>query len=142
MRDDLPDVNVWVALALKNHPFHARAHEYWRTDSASALSFCRTSALGFVRVCSMRATVGEPFTHSESWNAYQGWRRQPGVAYLEEPEGLESLLGGWAQSGIVTPRTWTDAYLAAFAIRAGVRLVSFDADFRRFPGLDSLHLSA
>jgi predicted nucleic acid-binding protein len=35
---------------------------------------------------------------------------------------------------------WTDAYLAAFAITSGSRLVSFDADFARFPGLHFLHL--
>ena len=35
---------------------------------------------------------------------------------------------------------WTDAYLASFAIACGCRLVSFDADFVRFPGLNFLHL--
>ena len=37
-------------------------------------------------------------------------------------------------------RLWTDAYLAAFSFASGCRLVSFDADFRRFPGLNFLRL--
>ena len=39
-------------------------------------------------------------------------------------------------------RLWTDAYLAAFAITTGCRLVSFDADFQRFPALLLLHLNS
>ena len=37
---------------------------------------------------------------------------------------------------------WTDAYLAAFAKCAGLRLVSFDAGFSRYPGLAWLLLEA
>jgi predicted nucleic acid-binding protein len=37
---------------------------------------------------------------------------------------------------------WTDAYLAAIALAAGCRMVSFDSDFQRFPDLNFLHLTA
>ena len=40
-----------------------------------------------------------------------------------------------------SPRLWTDAYLAAFALAGGHRLVTFDQDFLRFPGLEVLRLS-
>jgi len=30
------------------------------------------------------------------------------------------------------PRLWTDAYLAALSMSAGLRLVTFDRDFERF----------
>ena len=36
---------------------------------------------------------------------------------------------------------WTDAYLAAFAKCAELRLVTFDKGFTRFPGLDALILA-
>ena len=36
---------------------------------------------------------------------------------------------------------WPDAYLAALAQTANLRLVSFDADFARFTGLQWLHLT-
>ena len=36
---------------------------------------------------------------------------------------------------------WTDAYLAAFAQSAGLRLVSFDRGFGRFLGLEKLVLA-
>jgi predicted nucleic acid-binding protein len=31
--------------------------------------------------------------------------------------------------------TWTDAYLAAFALEAGFRLISFDRGMRHWPAL-------
>lgn len=39
-------------------------------------------------------------------------------------------------------RLLTDAYLAAFAESAGLRMVTFDKDFERFEGLDCLRLVA
>jgi predicted nucleic acid-binding protein len=38
------------------------------------------------------------------------------------------------------PKRWMDAYLAAFAIAAGQRLVTFDQGFRSYAGLDVLML--
>ena len=34
-----------------------------------------------------------------------------------------------------SPKVWNDAYLAAFAIEAGLQLITTDGDFRVFPGL-------
>jgi predicted nucleic acid-binding protein len=35
-----------------------------------------------------------------------------------------------------SPKLWMDAYLAAFALQSGHRLVTTDRDFRQFKGLD------
>jgi len=43
---------------------------------------------------------------------------------------------------LVTSGRWTDAYPAAFATVARVRLVTFASDFRGLPDLDLLHLAA
>ncbi len=59
---------------------------------------------------------------------------------LPDPEGVDELLAQWVRDGIVTPRLWTDAYLAAFAVAGNLRLVTFDKDFERFPGLNLLRL--
>ncbi len=34
-----------------------------------------------------------------------------------------------------SPKRWMDAYLAAFAIAAGMRLVTFDSDFGQFESM-------
>ena len=50
-KGDLPDINVWLALAVQEHPHHAAARDYWglaQTELAQApgndskLWFCRT----------------------------------------------------------------------------------------------------
>jgi predicted nucleic acid-binding protein len=57
----------------------------------------------------------------------------------QEPAGCEEMLREWIRLDRVTPRLWTDAYLAAFARAGRMRLVSFDRHFSRFDDLD-LHL--
>ena len=77
-----------------------------------------------------------------AWLALESWLDHPDVVMLAEPPGLDEVLGGW--SGLFSLRGghWTDAYLAAFALAGGHRLVAFDSDFQRFTGLNFLHLAA
>ena len=59
---------------------------------------------------------------------------------LAEPEGLDERLGA-----IVTPklalRLFTDAYFAALAHTARLRLVTFDQDFARYEARNMLRLT-
>lgn len=140
---DLPDVNVWVALSASEHPHHARALRYWREESGEGLAFCRVTMLGFLRLTT-NATImgGQPLTAEEAWAAYSAWRRRDDVFFASEPDDCDALLAAWVGREIITPRLWTDAYLAAFARAGGLRLVSFDRDFTRFDGLELLRLEA
>ena len=139
--NDLPDVNVWVALSVPEHPDHARAGRYWQSGSSETIAFCRVTALGLVRVCAGRHTVGgQGLPLREAWRHYQSWREDQAVVLIEEPRGVEKCLENLVESGLVVRKTWTDAYLAAFAISAGLRLVTFDRDFECFSGLDLLRL--
>lgn len=140
---DLPDVNVWVALASGNHSHHARAMKFWNEESASQLAMCHHTALGMLRVLSTRHTLESlPLSVADAWNAYQAWRNDKAVGFLQQPLTCEGSLGTFVRAGLVTNRLWSDAYLAAFAKSAGLRLVTFDRDFLRFPGLDLLLLEA
>ena len=57
-----------------------------------------------------------------------------------ETADIEDQFAAYSEAADFPATRWTDAYLAAFAQGTGCRLVSFDADFHRFPGLDFLHL--
>jgi uncharacterized protein len=140
---DFPDVNVWIALTAEEHPFHQRADVYWRKEADRSLWFCRTTAMGLVRVTSQRHTFGgDPMTPSEAWENYSRWRARPEVDLLSEPAGIEAVMEDWCHKGLSTARNWTDLYLAAFAVVAGLRLVTFDRDFKNFSRLNLLHLEA
>jgi predicted nucleic acid-binding protein len=75
-----------------------------------------------------------------AWQNYLDWRMQPEIEFVPEPPGIEAVITDWYRSGLATAKNWTDLYLAAFALTAGLRLVTFDSDFQKLPGIELLHL--
>lgn len=140
---DLPDINVWLALAVADHAHHHRARSYWYEEAGDRLAFCRVTSLGFLRLVTNASVMGgKPLTVPQAWQAYGDFRRLPEILLVSEPEDCEAWLERWALGGRTPHRQWTDAYLAAFASAGGLRLVSFDGDFTRFEGLNLLRLEA
>jgi toxin-antitoxin system PIN domain toxin len=139
---DLPDINVWLALADPDHEHHGRASRYWAEESAPRLAFTRVSMLGLLRLLGNRHVMkGDPFTAEEAWRAYQAFRGLPEVIFLAEPDSAESKMRQWASDADFPISHLTDAWLASVAFTTRSRLVSFDADYGRFQGLSFLHLS-
>lgn len=140
---DLLDVNVLVALAVEEHIHHQRAMEYWNNEAAEIIAISRVSMLGFLRILGNPAAMaGQPLSLQDAWRIYLNVNGDPSFRFVSEPEHIEVVLERFVETQSFTSRSWTDAYLAAFAIAGGQRLVSFDSDFSRFTGLDFLHLRA
>ena len=138
---DLPDVNVWLALSSEGHVHHKRATEYWENESRWQVAFNTVTMLGLMRVLSLVPVTGlNPLTVAQSHQIYTEWASDHNVIHLDEPPKCRTLLERFVLAGNVTPRTWTDAYLASFAVSLGLRLATLDSDFSRFPGLDWIHL--
>ena len=74
-------------------------------------------------------------TPPEALNVYQEFLSDARILFVSEPEGLEKRWSGLMTNPRVGGSSWTDAYLAAFAIEAEVRVVSLDAGMRRWVGL-------
>lgn len=145
---DLPDINVWLALAVQEHPHHQAARRYWaevqseivrpRRESSlrgtePCLWFCRVTMLGLVRLlCQPKAVGPGALDAPAAWGLYTQYRALPHVGLLPEPEGCDDALRALLGAGSLPPRLWTDAYLAALSVSAGLRLVTFDRDFERF----------
>jgi len=111
---DLLDLNVWFALLVSEHPFHPRARAYW--EEASDPFLVRVTALGLLRLLTnAKAMDGKPLGVREAWEVYREPRLGSGVPLLEEPQGLGEVLADLVRGGL-SPRLWTDAYLAAFAL--------------------------
>lgn len=66
--------------------------------------------------------------------------RSLGIDGVEEPNCLDSKLEDFATTRLISGGYWSDVYLAAFAMVAGMRLVTFDKGFRSIAGLDALIL--
>ena len=145
---DLPDINVWLALAVQEHPHHQAALRYWataqaertregaaaaRAGSGSRLWFCRVTMLGLVRLlCQPKAVGPGALDTLAAWMLYAQYRALPHIGLLPEPENCDDALRALVGSGPLPPRLWADAYLAALSLSAGLRLVTFDRDFERF----------
>ncbi len=141
----LLDSNVWVALAFDRHEHHALALAWLEgMEEADAASFCRMTQNSFLRLAtSVRFFQEEALTNHAALAAYRALRGDPRTGWVEEPAGLEKQWWELADRELPAPKVWMDAYLAAFALQAGMRFVTFDADFARFAddGLDLLELT-
>jgi hypothetical protein len=139
---DLPDVNVWLALSVPEHVHHAAALQWWEHGAAPRCHFNRVTMLGLVRLLAQPRVMGPgALSAAAAFGIWQRWAALPEVVLQSDPAGLDSDLARLTAPDL-PPRLLTDAYLAAFAMRAGLRLVSFDADFARFPALNWLQLQA
>ena len=88
-----------------------------------------------------KAIMGDQvLSPAAAWKKLQQFLALPEVNCLAEPPGLDERLGDFCNLGRTSPNLWTDAYLAAFARCAGLRLVTFDQGFSRFKGLELLIL--
>jgi toxin-antitoxin system PIN domain toxin len=137
---DLLDVNVWLAFAVDRHPHHSVALGAWQ--DLNRPSFCRLTQLSFLRLlCNTHVMGDERFDPENAWAEYEKLETGGSVYYAEEPPTIADALSGFARGGKTSRDFWTDAYLAAFAKAAGMRLVSFDAGFSRFRNIDFLNLT-
>ncbi len=140
----LCDVNVFLAATIDVHPHHREAREWFDSLSdGDTAEFCRMSQNSFLRLVTTR--VAENYVPVSNLNAVAVYRRlckDSAVRLAAEPEGLEADWMRLAGVGQAAPKCWMDAYLAAFALRSGMRFVSLDGDFGQYTkaGLDLLLL--
>ena len=141
---DLLDINVWPVLSDADHAHHPAAQRFWAETSHINILWCRHTAGGFKRLICRPALMGDKaLTPPQGFDAYQKIRQQARVKLQADPDNLELVWRQLAEKAPWPPRLWSAAYLAALAVlatAANLRLVSFNRDFSRFPGLNWLHL--
>ena len=136
----LYDANIWLALAFASHPHSRLATEHFeRRDATNPATFCRATQLAFLRLLTTpaihQAYGSGPISNALAWEKCQELLALPQVQWLDEPSGLDELWQTFACLNSASPKVWMDAYLAAFAIRQQVELVTLDRDFRRFEAM-------
>ncbi len=103
--------------------------------------FCRSTQQTFLRLLTNDAVLSpygnRPLTNRQAWRAYEALLADDRIAFRgDEPSGLEAQWQRFALRDSASPKIWMDAYLAAFALAGGYRMVTTDAAFRQFPGID------
>ena len=138
---DLPDLNVWLALASPTHQHHSSAVRYWEGQSSQHVLFCTVTALGLVRLVMQPKVMGDAvLTPAQASALLDQFVQQPGVSHAQPSSEGWDVFHVLMRQAELSPRLCTDAYLAALAITNQWRLVSFDRDFQSFPGLNLLQL--
>ena len=139
----LVDPNVWLAAVFTTHPLHQVAREaVQQATPAEPAVFCRATQLSFLRLTStstlLKAYGAEGLTNRDALVALHALQALRQVNVREEPRGTLALWQAMSALDSASPKVWMDAYLAAFAISGGLRMLTLDQDFRIFlpRGLD------
>lgn len=137
------DTSVWIASVFTTHPFHEQAQAVLHAATpAFPAVFCRSTQLSVLRLAStpalLKAYGADGFTNRDALVAMDALLALDQVCEREEPIGTVALWHQLAGCDTASPKVWMDAYLAAFAIRGALRLVTLDHDFKDFVprGLD------
>ena len=134
----LLDTNVWLALALEEHPGH-RAAQAWfieQKPEPESLVFCRSTEQSLLRLLSsekiLNAMGSHTLSNGQAIDAVEKMQQHPSVATKAEPVNVRSVWLRLATRPTPSPKLWMDAYLAAFAITGTHQMVTFDKAFRQF----------
>lgn len=140
------DTSIWIALTISEHDHNRVAREWFTSvqDSESVI-FCRSTQQSLLRLLTNAAVFGRygypPLTNDDAWRAYETILSDDRVTFREdEPDALERWWRRYSQRSTASPKLWMDAYLAAFARAEGCTMVTTDAAFKQFPGLELLLL--
>lgn len=137
MPGSLVDTNVWIAAIFTTHPFHQTARQVLQQATpAEPAVFCRSTQQSFLRLAStptlLKVYGAEGLTNRDALVALDALQALPQVCLRDEPPGVLTLWRAMASRDTASPKLWIDAYLAAFAIGGGLRMVTLDRDFKDF----------
>ena len=106
------------------------------TMVAGEFVVCRTGQLGLLRLLSNPTAMKDSVcTPNEAWRIHDTLMADDRFVFRDEPAGLQAKLREFTRGFPLSPKLWQDAYRAAFAVSAGLGLVTFDQGFGKFAGL-------
>lgn len=134
----LPDLNVLINAHRSDSPAHVSARDWLRSvfEGDEAFALCAPVLTGLVRVLTHPRVFDPPDTLREAFAFVEALVGHPNAVVLNPGRDhlrlfRELCLAADARGDLVT-----DAYLAALAVETGATLISWDADFARFAGVD------
>ncbi len=143
----LPDVNIWLALALSAHSHHEAARSWLDgQETLASIFFCRATQQGLVRLLTTAEVLAgygmPPLTNREAWRVVESFMADERITFANEPDGVEETWKAMAIRDTQSPKLWMDAWLAAFALSSGFQMITTDKAFSQFKGLELLVVKA
>ncbi|HEV3145841.1 MAG TPA: hypothetical protein VGZ47_18270 [Gemmataceae bacterium] len=91
---------------------------------------------GLLRLASNPSVFGnDVLTLPDAWQKYDLFLSDPRISFFEEPADIEISRRMYTQIQTFSPKVWNDAYLAAFAVTAGLELVTCDKALTQYQNL-------
>ena len=119
-------MNVWLALATAEHVHHGSAVRWWK-EASGRIAFSRITQLGFLRLMTTAAAMdGKPLSMTTAWSVHDRLFEDDRVVFVSEPAGVEAGFRQHTSGVAASPKTWTDAWLLAFAHAAEGKVITFD----------------
>lgn len=143
----LVDTNVWLALVISTHQFHDVVTNWFDgLGPDDEALFCRSTQQSFLRLITTAGVLKQydatAYSNAEAWTAYGRILAKDHIGFVELSLGVDAVWTRLSSRTTSSPKLWMDSYLAAFAIAGGYQLVTLDAGFRQFDGLDLVVLAA
>jgi predicted nucleic acid-binding protein len=92
--------------------------------------------MSFLRLLTNPKVMGDDsLTPAGAVAVYRQLANDERVLFAPEPPNIENTWISLMSARTASGGAWTDAYLAAFAMEAGFRLISFDQGMRHWPAL-------
>lgn len=133
----LVDANVLLYAVNADAPHHA-ASRRWLDDALAGpepVGFDWVVMLAFLRLATNPRIFPHPLEPAVATTVLRSWLEQPAAVVVQpSPVHLDVLTGLLSSSG-TAGNLVTDGHLASLAITSSATVVTFDADFGRFPGV-------
>jgi hypothetical protein len=121
------DVNVLMAIADTEHPFHRSIHGWLGRHKNIIWASCPITENGFVRIVSQPNFRGTRRTPSEAVGFLRSMKASASGSHVFWADDCSiSDSDAVIHERLVVPSQITDVYLAALALRHGGKLVTFD----------------
>lgn len=131
MASHLLDVNALIALIWEDHQFHETMAAWFARHAKRGWATCAITQSGFIRVMNQPAPAKPGRTVAELAEALKQNLAHPGHELLALDFDFAEVQAR-CSGGVVGHRQVTDAYLLTAAMRAGMKLLTFDS------GVDTL----
>lgn len=134
-----PDVNLLLYASYTGYPQHESARQWWEEtlSSGKLVRIGHVVVLGFIRIMTNPRILENPLTVDRAIEVVDGWLSLPNVELIGPAESHWTNLARMLNAGRVGGNLTTDAHIAALAADYGLIVHTNDADFARFPGIQT-----
>lgn len=126
MASHLLDVNALIALLWEDHKFHSTTARWFAKHAAAGWATCAVTQSGFVRVMMQPALSQHGRTLAELADVLAQNTAHRSHSLLPMDFDFSDVMA-CCTGGVVGHRQITDAYLLTAAMRAGMKLLTFDS---------------